>query len=198
MRKVALIIIGIGVSLLSFYIVYNVLNDQKEKESIETYIEETSIVEEINEIQNIVEPVKEEKKAVIDYKAILEIPIINLKEGLVEVTENFKSLNYAVSIDSVSNYPSEYGNFILYAHSGRSNISFFKNLNKVNINDNVYIYYSGYKYTYKIYDKYEIEKTGTMEITIPKNNKIITLLTCVSGTNKQVVLIGNQIKEEMY
>lgn len=50
------------------------------------------------------------------------------------------------------------GNFILYVHSGNSNIAFFQNLNKVEFNDSIYIYYNGIKYKYIVTKKYDIKK----------------------------------------
>ena len=40
-----------------------------------------------------------------NYIAVLEIPKIGLKRGLVMATKNFKSINYAVSIDNNSKFP---------------------------------------------------------------------------------------------
>ncbi len=207
MRKIGIIMVMTGILLLSFYFAYYFGISNKEKEEIDNYITETSIIDESNISQEetneeIIEEVKqEEQKQVVqklDYKAILEIPKINLKNGLVETTKNFDSINYAISIDKNSNYPNENGNFILYAHSGNSRIAFFKNLNKVDINDNVIVYYEGIKYTYQITNKYEIEKNGKLKVFKYEGKKLITLLTCISNTNKQVVLIGEQIKNEMY
>lgn len=207
MRKIGIIMIMTGILLLSFYFAYYFGISNKEKEEIDNYITETSIIDESNispeeTNEEIIEEVKqEEQKQVVqklDYKAILEIPKINLKNGLVETTKNFDSINYAISIDKNSNYPNENGNFILYAHSGSSRIAFFKNLNKVYINDNVIVYYEGIKYTYQITNKYEIEKNGKLKVFKYEGKKLITLLTCISNTNKQVVLIGEQIKNEIY
>lgn len=87
----------------------------------------------------------------------------------------------------------------MYAHSGNSSISYFKNLNKVEINDVIYIYHNGVKYEYKILDKYDIEKTGKAEIYLTNTEKYITLITCSQDQkNKQIVLIGSLKNEEEY
>jgi len=86
----------------------------------------------------------------------------------------------------------------LYAHSGNSKIAYFRNLNKLNVNDEVFVYYEGVKYNYQIINKYEIEKTGKMEVIRDSKRKLITMVTCISNTNKQVVLIGEQIEEVIY
>ena len=46
-------------------------------------------------------------------------------------------------------------------------------------------------------NRYEIEKTGTTDLKIT-NKSDITLITCISGTNKQVVYVGNLVDKENY
>ena len=203
MRKIAMFLIILGIALLCFYISYRYISEKQNIESIEKYLEETKIVDiEYPTIEEqpveIEEPKKEEKQVELDYQAILEIPSINLKRGLVESTKGFKSINYAISIDNFSNYPNTSGNFILYAHSGNASYSYFRNLGNVNINDDIYVYYQGIRYSYRIYKIYEIDKTGTMDIIRPADEKIITLLTCKNGTEKQIVVLGKQIDSERY
>lgn len=193
------ILIVVSLACRLFYNVYNYFKEEKEVEIADNYIEETKVIddEEIiteNDVQK-----KESIKQEINYTAVIEIPSINLKRGVVDSTGNFNSINYAISVDKNSNYPDKEGNFILYAHSGNSNISYFKNLNKVEINDVIYIYHNGVKYEYKIFDKYDIEKTGKAEIYLTNTEKYITLITCSQEQkNKQIVLIGILKNEEEY
>ena len=63
--------------------------------------------------------------------------------------------------------------------------------------DKVYFYYKGVKYIYEVSNKYEIEKTGTTELK-QTNISDITLITCISGTNKQVVYVATLIDQENY
>lgn len=202
MRKVGIILIGLGIILL-LVMIYSQYNIEKENEKfINKYIEDTTKIE-IEEISSVSEENNQESNQKqsnnkIDYAAVLEIPKINLKRGVVNSNENFNSINYAISVDSNSKYPNEYGNFILYAHSGNCYFSFFKDLNKVNLNDEVYVYYDGVKYKYLITEKYEIKKTGNVNVTIPSQKNLITLITCINGTNKQVVLTGELMSGENY
>ena len=193
------ILIVVSLTCCLFYNVYNYFKEEKEVEIADNYIEETKVIddEEIiteNDVQK-----KESIKKEINYTAVIEIPSVNLKRGVVDSTSNFNSINYAISVDKNSNYPDKEGNFILYAHSGNSSISYFKNLNKVEINDEVYIYYNGVKYEYKIFDKYDIEKTGKAEVYLTNTEKYITLITCSQEQkNRQIVLIGNLKNEKRY
>ena len=193
------ILIVVSLTCCLFYNVYNYFKEEKEVEIADNYIEETKAIddEEIiteNDVQK-----KESIKQEINYTAVIEIPSINLKRGVVDNTNNFNSINYAISVDKNGNYPDKEGNFILYAHSGNSNISYFKNLNKVEINDVAYIYHNGVKYEYKILDKYDIEKTGKAEIYLTNTEKYLTLITC--NQNKkgyQIVLIGKLLSSIEY
>ena len=163
---------------------------QKEIEEI-NYIIETPKEKENENIQKEKKKVKKESK--YSYEAVLEIPKINLRKGLVKSTKNFDSINYAVSIDENSIYPNEIGNFILYAHSGNSSISYFDNLKYLDINDEIKIYYKGKWYFYNVLKKYEIDKNGMLSIYNDGVSKYITLTTCSQeNKNKQIVILGKQ------
>ena len=167
------------------------------------YKKEKVIQKEIEEINYIIETPKEEyehkeenkikKESKYSYEAVLEIPKINLRKGLVKSTKNFDSINYAVSIDENSIYPNEIGNFILYAHTGNSSISYFDNLKYLDINDEIKIYYKGKWYFYNVLKKYEIDKNGMLSIYNDGISKYITLTTCSQeNKNKQIVILGKQ------
>lgn len=197
-----LLIIG-AIMMIAFYFIYNIFSDKKVEGNINSYIEETSIVENEtvdNEVEESNEEKKENKKQrEINYTAILEIPSIELNRGVVDSTKNFHSINYSISVDKHSNYPNEKGNFILYAHSGNSGIAYFKNLNKVNNNDKVYVYFNGIKYEYIIVDKYNEEKDGKVKVLDTNIKNYITLITCdQADKNKQIILIGELINKKNY
>lgn len=202
MKKIGILLIILSVVLIMLYIGYGYKLNKQEIKEANTYIEKTSIVKE----EEIIDEKEEEKlieekenKKIIDYKAVLEIPSIKLKQGVVDSTKNFSSINYAISVDKKSNYPDEMGNFILYAHSGNSNVAYFRNLNKVKINDTINVYFNGIKYKYIVSNIYDIEKTGKAGIIKTNNDKVITLITC--NQNKegyQTIVIGKIEKEESY
>lgn len=202
MKKIGICLIIIGITILGFYFIYNNAINKRNNENVEDYINDTSIVNEVE----IEETINEEPETSntqnsnnIAYTAVLEIPKINLKRGVVDSTENFKSINYAISVDKNSNYPNEKGNFILYAHSGNSYISYFRKLNQVDINDEVYVYYNGVKYHYIIENKYDIEKTGKAKVINLKDNRYITLITCNQDRKGyQIVVEGKLIDSTAY
>lgn len=198
LKIIGQILILVSLVIISFLGVYHYYQSQKDEELVNDYIEETKIVDDVETNEEQPE-IKKEYQQEINYTAVLEIPSIDLKRGVVDSTKNFSSINYAISVDKHSNYPDKEGNFILYAHSGNSNISYFKKLINVNIGDGVYVYYKEVKYNYKITNKYDIEKTGKADVLLSNNDKYITLITC--NPNKkgyQVILIGKLFEQSNY
>lgn len=178
---------GIGLIAYDFY-----SNKQLDK------LEDNALVEfydtEVEDIEVIIEE-PEEKKEVkeqtkIEYIAVLKIPKINLERGLVNPSSYLNNVNYNVQIINGSDMPDvNNGNLILAGHSGNARISYFRNLNKLDLKDTATIIYKNKTYNYKVVDKYEIEKTGEAEIIRDKNKNILTLITCKHNTNKQIVII---------
>lgn len=187
----------IGIFLLAFKY-YNLHEIRKQDDkNIEIFFQETS---QVSEEENI--PVKQEEnkqKTTINYVAILEIPKINLKKGLVSKTSHLNNVNRNIYTLKESTFPdeSEHSHIILASHSGSGYYSYFNHLNQLNLNDKVLLYYKGIKYIYEVINKYDIEKNGTASLKLTDSSDI-TLITCISGTNKQVVFIGKLIEKENY
>lgn len=202
MKKLGFIFIIISILLMGFYFGYNYMLNKTAIDDVNEYIENTSsFIDEENENINIEEDVSNSsnKSTSISYTAILEIPSINLKRGLVDSTNNFKSINYAISIDSNSTYPNENGNFILYAHSGNSTIAYFKDLYKVEERDLIYIYLYGIKYEYEVINIYNIEKNGTANVVSTNDDKYITLITCdQTNSDYQIVILAKFVDYTSY
>lgn len=195
-KKISIIVLIVNLTFIFLYFFTKFILEIRENIEVNNYITETTVIN--NDKSDNEKPKKSNAKD-INYTAILEIPTINLKRGVVDNTKNFASIKYAISVDNISKYPDINGNFILYAHSGNSKIAFFKNLVKVNINDKVYVYYNGIKYEYEIFDKYDIEKTGKASVIITDKERYITLITCnQSHKGYQVVLVGKQINQMKY
>lgn len=199
MKKLGIYLVTIGIAILGFYLIYNKSMNVRNNVDMNKYIEETSVINEEQEevIEENNNTTKENYN--ITYTAVLEIPKINLKNGVVDSTKNFKSINYAISVDNSSQYPNENGNFILYSHSGNSNIAFFNRLNNLELNDDIYVYYNGIKYRYSVRNKYDIEKTGKAKVISRKDDKYITLITCDQNKKGfQIVIEGKLIDEVNY
>lgn len=132
------------------------------------------------------------------YIAIIEIPKINLKAGLVEKTSKNNTVEKNIQILKESSMPNKENTYLfLAAHSGSSNISYFKNIYKLNNKDKINIYYKNIKYTYIVNNKYKDNKTGI--INIPKQTKTsLILTTCGKENNKQLIIISDLESKTKY
>ena len=188
-----LIIFGIGVFIFPY--IYNQYQEKQEELKIEQFFyKETSKEENI---------VIEEEKTNLDqennYIGILEIPIIRLQKGFYDVNDINNNVNKNIQIINKSDMPDKVnGTFILAGHSGSGTFSHFKNLHKLSLNDNVYVYYSGYKYSYKVVNIYDVKKTGKVEIKRDINKTYLVLITCRDGTDYQIVFIAELLSKEKY
>lgn len=193
-------ILGLLLILISLFINfydYLIIKTKEEKMVTETnkYITETSINN-----TTITDNIKTEDNSKYDYVAILEIPDINIKKGLLSIDNKYNDIAYNIAIMETSQMPDiKNSNLILASHNGNSPVSFFKDLEKLNTDSIIYIYYNGYKYTYKINNYYIVNKTGKINISRDKTKNTITLITCKNNSDtEQIVYIGYMIDREVY
>lgn len=190
---ILLVIVGITVYVVSFM---KQLNDDNEvKINIDEYLENTTVSELETSSDDEIE-VRDEKETLM----ILEIPKISLKRNIYYQDSKYNSVEYNIQILKDSNMPDiENGNVIFASHNGNSKVSFFKKLYKLSLNDEIILYYDGYKYIYKLSKIYDINKDGTAEIYRNNNVNCITLITCKKNIkDKQEVYIGYFDRMEEY
>lgn len=187
---ISLFLISIGITLNITYFYIDYLKNEYEDKSVENYFKSINI--DTSTIKSVPKAIK---KQFIEYIAILEIPKINLKKGLVNPNTKYNNVNENIEILNPVKMPDEDGNMILASHSGSSRVAFFNNLYLLKNSDKVYIYYNKKKYEYKIIKKYETKKSG--KLILPNNigKKNLILTTCSKNKYKQLVVIASLIKE---
>ncbi len=127
------------------------------------------------------------------YYGRIVINKINLNEYFYSINDIRNNVDKGIEILKPSIMPDkENSKLFLASHSGNSNISYFKNINKLEYNDEILIYFQNNCYKYKVIDKYEIIKNGTLNIKEIEDNTVV-LITCVRDTNRQLVIIGKLI-----
>lgn len=202
--EVGSFLIIVGISVLCFKSIGHHLNTENEKDLIKEYYEEEIMVdvpiveEEIvqEEKEQQVEEKTKQNKVKVNYIAVLKIPKIGLEKGLASKDSYYNNVSRNIQILDESDMPDiEKGNVILAGHSGNSSVSYFKNLNKLEIDDKVSISYNGKEYVYKMVNSYEIEKTGYAHIIRNAEKNTLTLITCKHKTNKQLVIICELMEE---
>lgn len=161
----------------------------------EEIVELPDEVDNVDESTSLIEK-EEETKVYVDpyekyYIGSLEIPKINLNKGFTSMDSPYNSVNKNIEVVKKSSYPDkEKGNFILAAHSGNSYLAYFRNLYQLTIGDKAYVNYKNKKYTYKIVNIYEQEKTGKIAIYRDLDKSTLTLITCTKNSHtKQTIYI---------
>ena len=185
LNKKLVIIIGflfalIGSTLIYYYCSSKIIEKNIEEKSIKKFYSNNTKVG-----RNEVTTDNEVEHNIINYIGIIKIPKLNLEKGF---TSN-NDVEKGIKILEESDYPNkDKGNVILASHSGTSSISHFKNLYKLANNDEVQIIYNGNTYSYKVSEKYKIDKTGYANIKRDYSKSTLTLITC-EGDNKQIIVI---------
>ena len=199
-NKSWLIVIGsfiflIGIGLVSYDYLSNKQVDKQEESMLEEFyeIEEAKVINEsIEEPQEEIKEVKKQNK--VNYIAVLKIPKISLERGLVDPNSYLNNVKYNIEWLDGSSMPDEInGNVAIAGHSGNARVSYFKKLDKLKIGDEASITYKGKTYNYKVVSIYEVVKNGEAVIKKEKNTTTMTLITCRHGTNKQIVIIFEQV-----
>ena len=182
------LISGLSLIFLTIYTGFKTKTDE-EIALDNFYIEEQQ--EKITDNTTTKEVVEEKKETSINYIAVLRIPKINFKRGLVDKDSKYNNIKYNIMIHKESDAPDkEGGNVILVAHSGTAGVSYFRNVDKLSLDDEIYLDYNSQTYSYKITNIYDIEKNGIAPIRKETTKSTITLITCRHNTNKQIVVIA--------
>lgn len=138
----------------------------------------------------------EDKKEVSEtYMGVLEIPSINLKRGFYHFDSRQNNVKYNIQVLTKSNPKT--GNLMLAAHSGNAYNAFFKDLNKLSLQDDIYVYYDNIKYIYRVSNINYQDKIGY--ITVLQEPNTLTLTTCSQEyKGKQLIIVGRLIDKENY
>ena len=127
------------------------------------------------------------------YNAELEIPILSLKGKLYNKNHALNNVNKNITLIYPNNFENiEHHTIIIAAHSGNSKVSYFHDLDKLNINAIFYITTKEKRYTYKVISKYETDKNGRLDY-IEDTRSLAYLTTCSEkNKDKQLIVIGIQ------
>ena len=198
MKKILVILILIGISLISVasYIDYkdnNIKNDLISNYENNSSID-NSIEKENDNIENKISNEFEYKEETINSKrtnviGILEIKSIGLKAPIVDGEEN---LDYVVAKYRNSANFGQVGNVILAGHNNMKGC-IFKNLYKVKIGDIIEIKTDNNIYKYKLTERVIVNPSDSSLLTQDISKKEITLITCINRAKERLILKGKII-----
>ena len=185
---ISLIIIMLSLALFCSYHIYYYFLDIGTNELVEVYYED-KIENKVNN-KKVVRLSNETKD---EYLGILKIPKINLRQGFYSINSKNNNINKAVTILKESTFPSSNGSIIyLIAHSGNGYLAFFKDLDKLSINDIITIDIGNNSYQYVINDKYDMPKNGKITVNHNIHENYLVLSTCL-GSDKQLIITSKLI-----
>lgn len=189
-----LLLIGISILSFRFFIYYKEV--KLEKNILNEFYEEQEVIKEniddLNEDSQV--EINEEIIDTTNYVAVLKIPKINLEKGLVSKESIDNNVEKNIQILNESSMPDkENGNVILAGHNGNGSTSYFRNIHKLKLDDEVSIYYNGHEYKYKVMNSYKVKKTGQVDIIRNNDKSTLTLITCY-GEDKQLIVVCELIE----
>lgn len=142
--------------------------------------------------QNIYKVEPQNKKEIIGNLIInkinLDMPLYNIESKKNNIEENITILKESILP------PNKESIVFLAAHSGTSKISYFNNLDKLEINDTIFLTINNTENTYQITNIYKQKKNGYINVNKENKDQLI-LTTCDPNDNKYQLIINSTKKE---
>ena len=122
---------------------------------------------------------------------------LNIKNNLYKKNSIHNNVDKNITILNDSIEPNK-DNSILFiaAHSGTGKLAYFKNLDKLEINDEIIIIYDNKKYSYEVKEIWEEEKNGYIHVKKNEKKQLI-LTTCSPTKNNKQLIINCTIKDSI-
>lgn len=187
-RIIGLVLIIVGLSII-VSIVYKKIETKNKQKELQNILEQV-INDEPRELSK-----EEEEKLISGYKpiALMEIPSINLSQGLVEGISD-DVLQYYLGHFEGSAMPGEKGNFAVAGHRVSDYSEAFVNLYKTEIGDKILVKANKKEYVYEITENFIVapDKVDVLDNT---DDATITLVTCTVGAKERVIVKGKLVEE---
>ena len=180
-NKIKPLLIFLLIVLIGLFLYFNInkqVDVKEEKNKISSFIESTSIIEN-KDISNNTD--KEIKKLNInnDYIGILEIPSINFKKGFFKVGSTNNTVDVGLQMLEGSQLPDvENSQLAIAGHSGTGKLAYFEELDHLKKDNDIYVFYNGNKYIYKVYKVFITPKDGNLNIESYDGINSLVLTTC--------------------
>ena len=161
---------------------YNLEKKEKYSEKLLTDYSISQLYSESNYISQISEP--------SDIIGIIEIPKINISYPIFYgLTDELLKISPCRFYGTM---PESNSNLCIAGHNYENN-KFFSNLNKLEVNDEIYLYDNNMKkYKYIVYDIFEVNENDWSSVinNIEKNSKL-TLMTCNNQNKRRLIVKAN-------
>ncbi len=191
------------ITLGGFFLLYNFISDRRlyaydymneqiyDNTEVEIYSVNTSEV-------NTDDDNTDNYQDIESYIGYLEIEKINFKRGFYNIDSTLNTVEANIEVIEGSDMPDvTNGNLIIAGHSGTGWKAFFKDLYKLEIDDEVIVTYAGINYKYKITNIYQQANTGTVSIKRNYDKTTLTLITCTKDdSSTQTIYIAELYETE--
>lgn len=192
-KEIIILVLFIIVVSAGAIFIKNMIRDKKQEKEIETLINvefngepSSNTAAGASEQQTVDEKITVSGNAI----AVLQIPSQGIKGVVKEGTDNQTLKNY-IGMFKGAAMPGQVGNFSVAAHNNIYT-EIFRNLNKVNIGDEVKVITKTATYTYKITSKQTVSPTS-IEVINNSDKREITLITCNYNASARIVLKGELV-----
>ncbi len=156
---------------------------------------EENIKEEEENIHNGDEGIPEQEMDPNKYIGYLEIPKLNFSKGFYPKESSLNDVDKNLLVVKESDYPNvAKGNLIIAGHSGTAWNSFFNDLYKLAVDDELKIKYNDKVYTYKIVNIYKVDKIGHIAVYRNQNRTTLTLVTCTNNDSKTQTIYISELE----
>ena len=114
---------------------------------------------------------------------------IDINSSLYDINSKKNNVDENITILKESIMPDK-NNSIVYiaAHSGNDNVSFFNELDKLSLNDEVILEYQDINYTYFVNNIYEIKKEGYIYGSRSNKKQLILTTCCPKKPDCQLII----------
>lgn len=186
---IGFLLIIISLIFLLLYYLLGYYENKKLDKLAEIYIE-TNFNNDYSSI------IKKKNKTKINYIGVLEIPEINFKRGFLNINDPLNTIKKNIQVLENSEFPDKENSVLIIAsHSGRGKNAYFKDLDKLSLNNDIYIYYNNVKYIYKITDIYETNKNGNLTLNKSPKKQTLVLTTCSEVNKDKQLVITSELKD---
>ena len=187
--SISLIIIMISIALFACYHIYYQYVDYGSDNLVRDYYDKESTIVKVEKINSEVH----EK-----YLGIIKIPKINLEKGFYNIDSKNNDINKNVTILKESVMPNINGSIIyLIAHSGTGYHAFFKDIDKLTINDIINLDINNNSYQYIVNDIYEMDKNGKIMVNHNIHDNYLVLTTCSKNKDKQLIIVSKMVNKSI-
>lgn len=186
-RGIGVILIIVGLAIIAS-IVYKKIETSKKQKELQNILEQVISEDPQGESGS------KEETSINGYKpvALIEIPSINLSQGLVEgITDDI--LQYYLGHFETSAKPGEKGNFAVAGHRVSDYSEAFVNLYKVETGDKVIVKANKKEYIYEVTDNFIVDPSR-VDVLDDTDDATITLVTCTVGAKERVIVKGKLVE----